>query len=599
MTTVDGLNGTIKAAIEELQAGLGGGSTGRATASGTDTYTATITGVTAYTLHDIYEIIFTNANTGSSTININSLGAKTLKKSVSSNLAASDIAAGQTFIIVYDGTNFQVIGLGGSGGSGTINSGAQYRLPYYSTNPTGTTLQAAAAITAAKVLISDANGIPIHSNHGVSGDVITFAAFSVTPSSAPTTDYQVANKKYVDDSAWLRASGGTLTGVNTITSNTANQLIFTGIWTATANNQYHSSFSGSLTARGTASDTLIGYSFLPTLIAGAATQTLVVLDINATFTPGAHAPTQYPLRIMNGSNILFTVSSSTRASFQIRGLTSGSAAVTTAYDSPDSNNAGYLQFGIDTSTSAFGIAGAVISTGKNGTGTWQPLTIGGYSGVSFSSFMTFHTNANVSIGSTTDNGFKLEVTGTLRATGVITTISTGYFINRANTTANHGYIAMAHDTTGTAWGQPSLAANVFTSGKNGSGTQLPILIGGFNGASWSTWMIMQTNGNIGVATTTDGGYKFDVNGTLRTQGDFTIADAKNIILLTTTGTKIGTATSQKLAFWNKTPIVQPTTGITGATLVSNGGTTITDTDTFGGYTLKQLAAVIINTGLAA
>jgi len=99
-----------------LVAGGGGGGIKSATASGTDTYTATISGVSSYATHDIYEIIFTNANTGSSTININSLGAVTLKKSVSTNLASGDILAGQSFIIVYDGTNFQVIGIGGSGG---------------------------------------------------------------------------------------------------------------------------------------------------------------------------------------------------------------------------------------------------------------------------------------------------------------------------------------------------------------------------------------------------------------------------------------------------------------------------------------------------
>jgi len=109
-------------------AGGGGGGIESATASGTDTYTATISGVASYATHDIYEIIFTNANTGSSTININSLGAKTLKKSVSTNLASGDILAGQSFIIVYDGTNFQVIGIGGGGGStwgsitGTLSS---------------------------------------------------------------------------------------------------------------------------------------------------------------------------------------------------------------------------------------------------------------------------------------------------------------------------------------------------------------------------------------------------------------------------------------------------------------------------------------------
>jgi hypothetical protein len=38
--------------------------------------------------------------------------------------------------------------------------------------------------------------------------------------------------------------------------------------------------------------------------------------------------------------------------------------------------------------------------------------------------------------------------------------------------------------------------------------------------------------------------------------DVELADAKNLKLNTTTGTKIGTATSQKLGFWNATPVVQ-------------------------------------------
>jgi hypothetical protein len=38
----------------------------------------------------------------------------------------------------------------------------------------------------------------------------------------------------------------------------------------------------------------------------------------------------------------------------------------------------------------------------------------------------------------------------------------------------------------------------------------------------------------------------------------TIADNTNIVLNTTTGTKIGTSTSQKLGFFNATPVVQQT-----------------------------------------
>jgi hypothetical protein len=36
-----------------------------------------------------------------------------------------------------------------------------------------------------------------------------------------------------------------------------------------------------------------------------------------------------------------------------------------------------------------------------------------------------------------------------------------------------------------------------------------------------------------------------------------LADAANIVLGTTTGSKIGTGATQKLGFWNATPVVQP------------------------------------------
>lgn len=38
----------------------------------------------------------------------------------------------------------------------------------------------------------------------------------------------------------------------------------------------------------------------------------------------------------------------------------------------------------------------------------------------------------------------------------------------------------------------------------------------------------------------------------------TLADAVNFVFNATTGTKIGTATTQKLAFYNSAPVVQPT-----------------------------------------
>lgn len=87
------------------------------TAAGTNTYTVTATGVTQYVAGLELKILFTNANTGASTINVNALGARTLQKNGAA-LASGDIAAGGTYRLTFDGTNFQVLGIGGSGGGG-------------------------------------------------------------------------------------------------------------------------------------------------------------------------------------------------------------------------------------------------------------------------------------------------------------------------------------------------------------------------------------------------------------------------------------------------------------------------------------------------
>jgi hypothetical protein len=84
-----------------------------AVAAGTNTYTATVSpAISAYATWQMFAIKFTNANTlDSPTLNISSLGAKTLKKQGGTNLVIGDIVATQLYIIVYDGTNLQVIGV--------------------------------------------------------------------------------------------------------------------------------------------------------------------------------------------------------------------------------------------------------------------------------------------------------------------------------------------------------------------------------------------------------------------------------------------------------------------------------------------------------
>lgn len=84
-----------------------------ATASGTDTYSATITGVTSYADGDCYLIRFTNGNTTGATININSLGAVTLYRNNDGALIGGDIVDGAEMLLIYNSTlgGFQCIGV--------------------------------------------------------------------------------------------------------------------------------------------------------------------------------------------------------------------------------------------------------------------------------------------------------------------------------------------------------------------------------------------------------------------------------------------------------------------------------------------------------
>ena len=64
------------------------------------------------------------------------------------------------------------------------------------------------------------------------------------------------------------------------------------------------------------------------------------------------------------------------------------------------------------------------------------------------------------------------------------------------------------------------------------------------------------------------------------------------------GFKIGNQTTDKIAFWAKTPIVQPTTAGGSATVSSPGaGNTIKTDDTFDGYTLAQVVRALRNIGI--
>lgn len=74
----------------------------------------------------------------------------------------------------------------------------------------------------------------------------------------------------------------------------------------------------------------------------------------------------------------------------------------------------------------------------------------------------------------------------------------------------------------------------------------------------------------------------------------TLVNGADIVCGTTTGTKLGTGTTQKLAFWNATPIVQPAHAHQAALTNSTGGTTDGTLQSVGATNSSDVSAAINN-----
>lgn len=86
--------------------------------SGTDTIIATAAlGMTAYAAGQVFRFIAAGTNTGAVTLNINAIGVKNITKNGAVGLVAGDITLNAIVQVVYDGTQFQLVGIGGGGGA--------------------------------------------------------------------------------------------------------------------------------------------------------------------------------------------------------------------------------------------------------------------------------------------------------------------------------------------------------------------------------------------------------------------------------------------------------------------------------------------------
>ena len=116
--------------------------------AGADTITASVTGLAAYATGQTFRLVSAGANTGAVTLNINALGAKAVTKAGATALAAGDIPSGAVVEVVYDGTQFQMLGLASTGSptfTGTVTIGASTANQTISTNITETVTSSTAS----------------------------------------------------------------------------------------------------------------------------------------------------------------------------------------------------------------------------------------------------------------------------------------------------------------------------------------------------------------------------------------------------------------------------------------------------------------------
>lgn len=104
---------------------------------GTDSISASATPtLTAYGVGQTFRFVAAGANAGAVTINIDSVGTKSITKQGNVALEAGDIISGSVVQITYDGTQFQLVSSAGAGGGATGAGGDQV---FYENDQTVTT----------------------------------------------------------------------------------------------------------------------------------------------------------------------------------------------------------------------------------------------------------------------------------------------------------------------------------------------------------------------------------------------------------------------------------------------------------------------------
>ena len=171
--------------------------------TGTNTIIGSATpALTAYTAGNAFTFVVAGSNTSTVTLNIDGLGAKAITRDGTTALVSGDIVTGEVVLVVYDGTQFQV-----------LNSNSFTNLNVSGTlSVTGVATLTAqpilSSLTASSAVATDASkGLVSVTNTGTGNNVLATSAAMTTPT---ITNPTVTN--YVESVVAI----GTVTSTNTI-----------------------------------------------------------------------------------------------------------------------------------------------------------------------------------------------------------------------------------------------------------------------------------------------------------------------------------------------------------------------------------------------
>jgi hypothetical protein len=210
-----------------------GGGLKHGTASGTDTYAVTITGVTSYADGDAYLIRFTNGNTTSATLNINALGAVPLYENNDGALIGGDIWAGAEMLCVYNSTSniFQCIGTSPNSLFSYVTNGDTVPItkgmPVYAAGGQGDRLTVKRAFNTSDATSAQTVGVVLTSSIGVNQKgIIIIQGLLEGLNILPTSTWSDG------DPVYLGATAGSITNVKQYAPN---HLVYLGTVTNASN----------------------------------------------------------------------------------------------------------------------------------------------------------------------------------------------------------------------------------------------------------------------------------------------------------------------------------------------------------------------------